>query len=124
MCYRFNMCQRLLFLLRLYVTLLLLFVTQKVLFMAFNYPYAAGTSVGDWLSVLWHGLRLDSVAACYLLAVPVLVVLLTFFFCKLPVRRVLVWYYALVAPLMAMAFAADMVLYRYWGAKMDAADLI
>ena len=118
------MCQRLLFLLRLYVTLLLLFVTQKVLFMAFNYPYAAGTSVGDWLSVLWHGLRLDSVAACYLLVVPVLVVLLTFFFCKLPVRRVLVWYYALVAPLMALAFAADMVLYRYWGAKMDAADLI
>lgn len=118
------MSKRLLFLLRLYVTLLLVFVTQKIFFMVFNVPYAKGTTVGDWLEVLWHGLRLDSVTACYLLVVPVVVVLVSFFYCKIPVRRVLTWYYVLVAPLMVLAFAADMVLYRYWGAKMDAADLI
>lgn len=123
-CYTNNMAKRLLFLLRLYVTLLLLFVTQKLVFMLFNLPYAGGTTAGGWLGVLLHGLRLDSVTACYLMIVPVLVVTLSFFLYKIPVKRVLTFYYALAAPLMALAFAADMVLYRFWGAKMDAADLI
>ena len=118
------MTKRLLFLFRLYVTLLLLFVTQKVVFMLFNISYAGGTTPAGWASVLLHGLRLDSVAACYLLVVPVLAVLLSFFIPRLPLRRVLTFYYALVAPLMALAFAADTVLYRFWGAKLDAADLI
>ena len=78
-CYTNNMAKRLLFLLRLYVTLLLLFVTQKLVFMLFNLPYAGGTTVGGWLGVLLHGLRLDSVTACYLMIVPVLVVTLSFF---------------------------------------------
>ena len=118
------MAKRILFLVRLYVTILLIFVTQKLLFMLFNHVYGAGLRVVDWLAVLWHGIPLDSVTACYLLVVPVVVVILTFFFHRLPVRRILIWYYALVAVIMALAFAADMVLYRFWGAKVDAADLI
>lgn len=118
------MTKRLLFILRLYITLLLIFVTQKVVFMLFNLPHADGTDIAGWLGVLWHGLRLDSVTACYLMAVPVVVTLLSFFWRRLPARRVLTAYYALAAPLMALAFAADMVLYRFWGAKMDAADLV
>ena len=118
------MAKRILFLVRLYVTILLIFVTQKLLFMLFNHVYGAGLRVADWLAVLWHGLPLDSVTACYLLVVPVVVVILTFFFHRLPVRRILIWYYALVAVIMALAFAADTVLYRFWGAKVDAADLI
>ena len=118
------MAKRVLFLVRLYVTLFLIFVTQKVLFMLLNLSYGAGMTAGDWLAVLWHGLPLDSVAACYLLTVPFVVVLLSCFFCKIPVRKILTWYYAVAALLMALAFAADTVLYRFWGAKVDAADLI
>lgn len=118
------MLKRLLFLLRLYVTLLLIFVTQKLVFMLFNFPSAGGTTVRGWLGVLLHGLRLDSVTACYLMIVPVLVVVISFFWWRIPVKRVLTVYYAIVAPLMALAFAADTVLYRFWGAKVDAADLM
>ena len=108
----------------MYVTLLLIFATQKLVFMVFNCGYADGTTGWDWLSVLWHGLRLDSVTACYLLVVPAVAVLVSFFWSGMPVRRVLTYYYAVAAPLMALAFAADMVLYRFWGAKLDAADLM
>ena len=118
------MAKRLIFLLRMYVTLLLIFATQKLVFMVFNCGYADGTTGWDWLSVLWHGLRLDSVTACYLLIVPAVAVLVSFFWSGMPVRRVLTYYYAVAAPLMALAFAADMVLYRFWGAKLDAADLM
>ena len=118
------MAKRLIFLLRMYVTLLLIFATQKLVFMVFNCGYAGGTTGWDWLSVLWHGLRLDSVTACYLLIVPAVAVLVSFFWSGMPMRRVLTYYYAVAAPLMALAFAADMVLYRFWGAKLDAADLM
>ena len=118
------MAKRLIFLLRMYVTLLLIFATQKLVFMVFNCGYADGTTGWDWLSVLWHGLRLDSVTACYLLVVPAVAVLVSFFWSGMPVRRVLTYYYAVAAPIMALAFAADMVLYRFWGAKLDAADLM
>ena len=118
------MAKRLIFLLRMYVTLLLIFATQKLVFMVFNCGYAGGTAGWDWLSVLWHGLRLDSVTACYLLIVPAVAVLVSFFWSGMPVRRVLTYYYAVAAPIMALAFAADMVLYRFWGAKLDAADLM
>ena len=106
------------------MTLLLIFATQKLVFMVFNCGYAGGTTGWDWLLVLWHGLRLDSVTACYLLIVPAVAVLVSFFWSGMPVRRVLTYYYAVAAPLMALAFAADMVLYRFWGAKLDAADLM
>ena len=118
------MAKRILFLVRLYVTLVLVFVTQKVLFMLFNHTYGTGTTAGDWLAVLWHALPLDSVAACYILAVPVVVVVLSFFFSRLPVQRILAFYYVIVAVIMALSFAADTVLYHYWGAKVDAADLM
>ena len=42
------MAKRVLFLVRLYVTLLLIFVTQKVLFMLLNLSYGAGMTAGDW----------------------------------------------------------------------------
>ncbi len=118
------MAKRILFLLRLYVTLLLVFVTQKVLFMLFNLPSAGGTSFGEWMAVLWHGLPLDSVAACYLLAVPAVAVVVSCFCGRVPLRRVLTPYYVLAAVVMALCFAADTVLYRFWGAKVDAADLM
>ena len=118
------MTKRIFFLVRLYITIVLIFVTQKLLFMLFNLAYGKGLGFADWLAVLWHGLPLDSVTACYLLAVPVVTVLATYFFPRLPVRRILVWYYVLAAVPMALAFAADTVLYSFWGAKVDAADLI
>ena len=67
------MKQRLLYLIKLYVTLLLLFVTQKIVFMLVNVGHADGAPFGSCVAVLWHGLRLDSVMACYLLVIPVLI---------------------------------------------------
>ena len=115
---------RLLTLLRLYITLLLIFVTQKVVFMLFNMGLAGGAPFGQCLLVLWHGLRLDSVTACYLLLLPALVLLVSCFARSLPLRRVLRPYYILVAVVVAAIFVVDVVLYSFWGAKFDANDLI
>ena len=113
---------RLLFLIRLFVTLLLIFATQKVIFMLVNIGHAEGAPFAQCLAAIWHGLRLDTVTAAYILIIPTLATLFSFLFKGRD--GVLRPYFVLVALLMALAFAADLVLYHFWGAKIDANDLI
>ena len=111
-------------LLRLFALLLLIFVTQKVLFMLYNMGMADGAPFLSCLASLWHGLRLDIATACYLIIFPTLVILISLFFKQFPLRKVLLPYYILVALLLSLIFVADTILYSFWGAKLDANDLI
>lgn len=118
------MGNRLLFILRLFITLILIFVTQKVVFMLVNMGHANGAPFGSCVAVLWHGLRLDITSACYIIIIPALVMLVSFFFKHFPLRKVLMPYFVVASLLMAMVFIADTVLYFFWGAKLDAGELI
>lgn len=109
---------------RLFVALLLTFVIQKVLFMLYNIGMADGAPFLSCLASLWHGLRLDITTACYLVILPTVVLIVSLFFKKFPLRKVLMPYYVLVAVVLSLIFVADTVLYGFWGAKLDANDLI
>lgn len=119
----FHFLTRLRFVALLFLALVALFVLQKVVFVLYNGGMAGDFSFVAFLEVLWHGLKLDITTACYLMVLPMLLVLVGFFV-WLPLRRILVPYYVLVALVFTLAFAVDMVLYSYWGAKPDANDLI
>lgn len=108
----------------LFISFLLIFVTQKVLFMLYNMGMADGAPLGPCLASLWHGLRLDIATACYLIIVPVVVMLVSYFFDRFPLRKVLMPYFILVAIVLSLIFVADTILYSFWGAKLDANDLI
>lgn len=101
-----------------------IFVVQKFVFMGINSAYGGEIGVGDWLSVVWHGLRLDMVQTCYLMIVPILVCLVGSFFRTFPLRRVLCFWYVPLSFVLALTFLADAVLYNFWGAKLDVADLM
>ena len=103
--------------------LLAIFLVQKVFFMLYNATMAEGAPFLSCLAALWHGLRLDIATSCYLLVIPALLTFLSCFV-RLPLRRILVPYYVLISLIFTLAFAVDMVLYSYWGAKPDANDLI
>lgn len=118
------MKKRLLFLLKLFLTFILIFLAQKVIFMLVNLAYAGGMTFKGALAVLWHGLRLDSATSCYLIAIPSIILLLSLFFKRFPLRRILFPYYLIISLVMSVIFIADMVIYHFWGAKIDATDLI
>ncbi len=118
------MKRRIILLIKLYITFLLIFVMQKVVFMLVNMGHADGAPLWECVLVLWNGLRLDSVTACYLLVVPWLVVCVSCFLEKMRIGRVLMPYFIVVSLIMSLIFVADIVLYWFWGAKMDANDLI
>lgn len=118
------MSQRIFYLVKLYLTLFLIFIPEKIIFMLVNMSHADGAPFGSCLAVLWHGLRLDSVTACYVLILPLLILVLSVFFKKFALRKVLALYYILVSLFLAAVFIADTVLYFFWGAKLDANELM
>ena len=109
---------------RIFVTFILMFVTQKVVFMLYNIGMADGVPFLSCLASLWHGLRLDIATSSYLIILPMVVLLVSFFFRQFPLRKVLMPYYILIAVILSLIFVSDTILYGFWGAKLDANDLI
>ena len=115
---------RIIYLFRYFFTWILIFITQKIVFMLFNMGLADGAPFWSCVSSLWHGLRLDIATACYLTILPTLAVLISYCFRRFPLRRVMLPYYWIVAIVVGIIFIVDTVLYSFWRAKFDANDLI
>lgn len=117
------MRQRLWYLLKVNILLLLIFVVAKMLFMFFNHE-GHDFSAGDVCDVLRHGLSLDFSTSLYLMIVPFLTTLVSVWWNKTVVlRRILLGYYIFIALALALAFVADTSLYPFWGFKLDASCL-
>ena len=114
------MKKRFAYLISLFVVLVLAFVLQKPFFMLYNSAISPDVSWTDYFRVMYHGLSLDAATAGYLVALPLLTVLVSIWFRKFPLRAVLVGYYALISLLMAVIFVVDMGLYPFWKFKLDA----
>ena len=63
-------------LLRHYVSLVILFILQKPLFMLYAGAVNQRYGFKDWLLVMWHGLSIDMSVAGYLTVLPVLFIII------------------------------------------------
>ena len=114
------MKERFLYLLRFYLTTVVIFLMAKVVFMLVyggDHPF----SFGDMVDVIHHGLSLDLSTALYFLIVPFLLTAASFWV-RLP-RWPFLLYYAIAAIVASLAFVADTSLYAFWQFKLDASCL-
>ena len=114
------MKQRLLFLVKVVVSLVLVFVACKLAFILVN----AGEdkpAVTDVISTCWHGLSLDLTMALYIVSVPTLVTIVSVWWDRWKwMRNLLKVYFALISIPLVVGVTADLVLYHYWGIKLEA----
>lgn len=103
-----------------FFTVLLIFILQKPLFMLYNGSIEKGFGFADYMQVMIHGASLDAATAGYLTAFPFLLVLISIWFRKFPLKKMLYGYYILAAALISIIFVVDMALYTFWGFKLDA----
>lgn len=103
-----------------FFTVLLIFILQKPLFMLYNGSIEKGFGFADYMQVMVHGASLDAATAGYLTALPFLLVLISIWFRKFPLKKILYGYYILAAALISIFFVVDMALYTFWGFKLDA----
>jgi len=114
------MWKRVLMLLKYYLLTVAVFIGGKGLFVL----HCGHLSWGDFAQVIGHGLTLDLSTALYLVAVPMVVVVVSLWWKRWTVlRRVLTGYNLLIALALALAILSDASLYPYWGFKLDASVL-
>lgn len=112
---------RLIYLIRTYITTLLIFIIQKPLFMAIDSPDNASYGINDYAEVMWNGLTLDIPMTGYILALPLLAVLISGLIpVSISLRRIAAVYYAVIALVISLAFISDLSLYPFWKFKLDA----
>lgn len=115
------MKQRFAWLIKLYLALLAIFVTQKAAFMWIDKPAGAHYSVADCISVMAHGLLLDIPVTGYLIALPLLAAIASVWIARrIRLRSVATAYYVVVALCASVMFVADLSLYPFWKFKLDA----
>ena len=114
------MKKRIVYIVSYFLTVLLMFIIQKPLFMLYNDAFGKEANLTDFGQVMWHGISLDATTAGYFTALPLLVVLISIWIRRLPLKKLLLPYYILVSILVSVAFVVDMGLYPFWGFKLDA----
>ena len=116
------MKKRLLYLIKIYLITIIIFVMAKVVFMVANYeghPFG----MGDIWDVVRHGLGLDLSTGIYIVFIPFLVTMVSVWWRPKGLEIFLKIYYGVIAAAMMLAFTADTSLYPFWGFKLDASCL-
>ena len=116
------MKDRILYLVKVYLITICIFVIAKVVFMVANYEgHAFG--IADVWEVVKHGLSLDLSTSLYVLILPFLLTLVSVWWRPKGLETVMKIYYGVIAVLLMLAFTADTSLYPFWGFKLDASCL-
>lgn len=102
-----------------FAVFMLLFSAQRAIFLTL-YESLINASFTDALKAMATGLTMDASVAGYLTAIPVLISIATVWFGPSSALRISFRiYYAIAAALLAVVFTADLILYSYWGFRLD-----
>lgn len=116
------MWNRIKYLLSYFVLIWAYFLVQKPVFMACN--ASKDYSIGDYLSVMWHGAGLDATTTGYLTILPFVLTVASVWFRHMPFRKIMTPYYIVVMLLISVIFVSDMSLFAFWESKLDASVFI
>ena len=116
------MRQRLIYLMKVYMLTVVIFIAAKLVFMLVNYEGHA-FDVSDVVAVIAHGLSLDLSTSLYFLILPFLITLVSLWWDERLLHTILRIYYGVIATMLMLAFVADTSLYPFWGFKLDASCL-
>lgn len=106
-----------------FLVLTSLMMLQKPVFMLFYPDLYSVFGAGGVISVMWHGLPMDMTVAGYLTILPALMVIVSSLTGFDRRSRLMRCYYLLVALMIASIQVLDLILYGYWGFKLDTTPL-
>lgn len=105
----------------IYVFFIVLFVVQRICFIAWYDELFESATMTDILNAIVHGLRLDMSVAGYLSALPGLMLIAAAFVTlhdKI-LQRIILSYFGIISFAMSTIFISDLALYEFWGFRLD-----
>lgn len=118
--------KQILWFVKTYITLIVLFVIQKPLFLLLEQGSASGHSAEAWSNlpaIIWHGLTLDLSMAAYLTVIPGLLLIAAIWMRKEIVRPVLNFYFGFISLFISICFVLNAALYPYWNFPLDSTPI-
>lgn len=102
----------------IYVMFMAFFALQRTLFLMV-YQHITHASAAQWFAALGHGLSMDASVAGYLTIIPALLIILSVWIRHRWVHIVERVYFATTSFFLSMVTVLDLVLYGYWGFRLD-----
>lgn len=87
--------------------------------MLYHWNQASKASLSDWFAVMWHGLPLDLSTAGYVVVIPALLLIVSMWVDRTYIAPVLHIYGIVMLFVTTLIFLIDIVLYSYWGFRID-----
>lgn len=106
-----------------YLLFVLLMIIWKPIFMLTHSDIYSHTCATDWLAVIINGLPLDLAMAGYLSLIPGLILITRQWTSSRIIKFVEQGYYGLTALIITTMMSLDLMLYGYWGSKLDITPL-
>lgn len=107
------------FILLTFVIFTLIQVVFKPAFMLYNNKVYGDCGFSDYLNVIGHGLPMDFSVAGYLTVIPGLIIVLSAWFKVSIIKMLQQTYFFIAALILAFIHLVDMVLYDFWGFRLD-----
>lgn len=114
------MKERILNFFKVYFFFVAIFVLGKILFVAYHYKTYQQFDAADLWDVVRHGFPLDASIAGYLTAIPGLLLIASVWVLPSIVRGIQQVYFGLISVVLSLIFILDLLLYNYWGFRLDA----
>lgn len=111
-------------LITIYFCLIGVFLLETLLFMLYHHSVYGAFGASDWLHVLWHSLPQDLTLAGYVVALPLVLKLVHYWVPGEWCRTFCLWFFTIISLPLALLWMVDLVLFGYWGFRLDATPLI
>lgn len=108
----------------IYIVLIGVFLLETLLFMLYHQNVYSVFSSSEWLQVLWHSIPQDLTLAGYVVALPLVLKLVHYWVPGHWYRTFCVWFFTIMSIPLALLWMVDLVLFGYWGFRLDATPLI
>lgn len=108
---------------KIYFSFIALFMLGKPIFMLYYHSLFAQNDLNDYFRVIYNGLPLDASVAGYLTVIPGLLLIASIWVNPKVIHRFFYGYYILLSILLALVYVSDLVLYQYWGFRLDSTPL-
>ena len=108
----------------IFICLIGVFLLETLLFMLYHQDVYGAFGSSDWLQVLWHSTPQDLTLAGYVVALPLVLKLVHYWVPGGWYRTFCVWFFSIMSIPLALLWMVDLVLFGYWGFRLDATQLI
>ncbi len=103
---------------------ILFFIFCKFLFLIFYFNETLTLNFVSILGIFVHGLKLDFSCIGYFLILPTWVIIITCFFRGNTAFYILKYYTYILLSIVSLIVVSDLILYKYWGFRLDKTPLL